>query len=64
MAHTSAAFLLCLLGVAVAQQAGTNEIEGAPKMSLKQCTAAGGCVESQRGITLDANWRWVHNTDG
>ena len=64
MALTAATFALCLLGAAVAQQPGTNDQEGPPRMPLRECTLAGGCTTSDRSVTLDANWRWVHNKDG
>jgi len=33
-------------------------------MALKKCTKSGGCQSQRREITLDANWRWVHNVGG
>lgn len=33
-------------------------------MGLSMCTKSGGCVKQQKSITLDANWRWLHNTGG
>mmetsp|Transcript_96589 Transcript_96589/g.144585 ORF Transcript_96589/g.144585 Transcript_96589/m.144585 type:complete len:482 (+) Transcript_96589:79-1524(+) len=64
MLLTSTSRMLCLLGMVVAQQPGTNEVELGPRMPLKQCTVAAGCSVSDRSITLDANWRWIHNKDG
>ena len=43
-----------------AQQAGTNGSEGNPTITLKECTNAGGCSSRQAKLTLDANWRWIH----
>lgn len=49
---------------AVAQQAGTLETEEGPTIALKSCTIADGCTSRQARLTLDANWRWVHEADG
>ena len=56
--------LLSSLGSVVAQQPGTQEQEGNPTITLKECTNAGGCTSRQAKLTLDANWRWIHETDG
>jgi len=46
------------------QQAGHFEEEQGPLITVKQCTLAGGCTSSQKKVTLDANWRWIHKTSG
>lgn len=46
------------------QQAGTFEQEQKPTISLRECTLSGGCTETQAKLTLDANWRWIHETSG
>mgnify|MGYP002055412277 CR=1 FL=1 len=51
------------LGLATAQQAGTKSVEGAPRISLRECGEA-GCSTTERSMTLDANWRWVHDAKG
>jgi len=56
--------LLLLPSCSVAQQAGTFETEQKPTITLKECTLAGGCTSKQAKLTLDANWRWVHETNG
>lgn len=33
-------------------------------MSLGTCTKAGGCQSAQKGVVMDANWRWLHNVGG
>lgn len=33
-------------------------------MNLGKCTTANGCTTSTNSITMDANWRWLHNTGG
>ncbi len=38
--------------------------EGNPTITLKECTIADGCTSRQAKLTLDANWRWIHHTEG
>lgn len=51
-----------LLG-ARAQLAGTYTTETHPALTVSKCTAS-GCTTSAQSITIDANWRWLHNKDG
>jgi cellulose 1,4-beta-cellobiosidase len=55
--------LLTLIGLAAAQQVGTNTAETHPKLTTYKCTKS-GCTSEARSITLDANWRWLHTTTG
>ena len=66
MKLTIAAALLqiCSFRSVSAQQAGTLTPEGNPTITLKECTVANGCTSRQAKLTLDANWRWIHTTDG
>lgn len=57
------AFLSALVAVAHAQQAGTQTKETHPSLTWKKCTES-GCKEQQGSVVIDANWRWVHSTDG
>ena len=54
----------CGLALAAAQQAGTRSVEGHPRVELRKCSAAGGCSQRQHDLTMDANWRWVHEVGG
>jgi cellulose 1,4-beta-cellobiosidase len=56
--------LTALLGAAVAQQVGTQSTETHPKMSWQKCTASGSCSNQNGEVTIDANWRWVHEKSG
>jgi cellulose 1,4-beta-cellobiosidase len=60
------AALSALLGIAAAQQVGTQQTETHPKMTWQQCTGTGGtsCTSKTGEVVIDANWRWVHNTGG
>jgi len=55
--------VLLLSSRTLAQQAGTLP-EEKPTITLKECTLAGGCTSRQAKLTLDANWRWIHQTGG
>ena len=51
------------LATVAAQQAGTQTAETHPPLTWSQCTSS-GCTSVQGSVTLDANWRWVHDTAG
>ncbi|ODM23691.1 putative 1,4-beta-D-glucan cellobiohydrolase A [Aspergillus cristatus] len=61
--YNRALLFSALLAVASAQQAGTQKEENHPSLNWKKCTAD-GCTEQKGSVVLDANWRWVHSTDG
>ena len=47
-----------------AQQPGTLTEEVHPKIAIQQCATGKGCTTVSAPLTLDANWRWVHTTNG
>ena len=51
------------LAAVTAQQAGTQTAETHPSLTWSQCTSS-GCTSVQGSVTLDANWRWVHDVGG
>ena len=51
-------------GTVDSQQAGHFEKEEKPTITLKECTNSGGCTMRKAMLTLDANWRWIHETSG
>lgn len=53
-----------LLGAAAAQQVGTQQTETHPKMSWQKCSSGGSCSTVQGEVTIDSNWRWVHDKGG
>lgn len=53
-----------LAAVSDAQQVGTLTTETHPSMTWQNCTAAGSCTTVDGEITVDANWRWLHETSG
>ncbi|KAB2568570.1 Glycosyl hydrolase family 7 [Lasiodiplodia theobromae] len=57
------AVLATLATLAASQQVGTQKEEVHPSMTWQTCTSS-GCTTNQGSIVVDANWRWVHNTEG
>lgn len=60
------AALAALTGMAVAQQVGKEMTETHPKMTWQKCTGTGGtsCTTVNGEVTIDSNWRWVHDKNG
>jgi len=54
--------LASLFAVATAQQVGTLTTETHPTLSYQTCTSGGSCTTVQGSVTIDANWRWLHQT--
>ena len=55
--------LSALAYTARAQLAGTLNAETHPPLTWSKCTS-GGCTQVNGGVTMDANWRWVHDKSG
>lgn len=51
--------MLALAGLVAGQQPGSLVPESHPQLNLYECTAA-GCTKEEKGVVLDASWRWVH----
>jgi len=60
MVRLAASVTLSFLAVAAGQKAGSHVEEGHPPMPFWECDSA-SCVKQTKAVTLDANWRWVHN---
>lgn len=56
--------IAALFGYITAQHIGTQKAEYHPNMSLGKCTTDGGCTKESKSVTMDANWRWLHNIGG
>ncbi|KAL0261876.1 hypothetical protein SLS55_003308 [Diplodia seriata] len=56
--------LSLLLAASRAQQVGTQNAETHPSLTTQKCTTDGGCTDQSTAIVLDANWRWLHTTEG
>ncbi|KAI8635660.1 glycoside hydrolase family 7 protein [Xylariaceae sp. FL1651] len=46
------------------QAAGTQTTETHPKMTWQKCSSAGSCTTVNGEVTIDANWRWLHDIKG
>lgn len=55
------AMLTGLIGLADSQQAGTVHNEQHPPINLKRCTKVDGCFVEPTSVTIDAQWRWLHD---
>ncbi|OAA61071.1 glycoside hydrolase family 7 protein [Niveomyces insectorum RCEF 264] len=53
-----------LLALVSGQQVGTQTTETHPKMTWQKCTAPGSCTSVSGEVTIDANWRWLHDKGG
>jgi cellulose 1,4-beta-cellobiosidase len=65
--HRSLTLVTSLLAAAArAQQAGTLTTETHPSLSWSKCSGTGGnsCTSQSGKVTVDANWRWVHDING
>lgn len=58
------AALTALTGLVAAQQVGKETTETHPKMSWQKCTGPNRCSTVNGEVTIDSNWRWVHDKNG
>ncbi|CAJ2512651.1 Uu.00g007700.m01.CDS01 [Anthostomella pinea] len=52
-----------LFGLASSQAVGTQQTETHPKMTWSKCTGSASCTSVSGEVTIDANWRWLHDVD-
>lgn len=64
MAGARATAAFCLLGAAAGQQASVSLREEHPPLTVYFCTATAACSPERGGVTLDAQYRWVHSAEG
>lgn len=62
--HSKIAAITAFLAAVKAQNFGTLTTETHPSMTWQQCTSAGSCSSVSGEVTVDANWRWLHQTTG
>ncbi|KAI8629190.1 glycoside hydrolase family 7 protein [Xylariaceae sp. FL1651] len=62
--HQKLATIAALVASARAQCAGTLTTETHPAMTWQQCSAGGSCTTVNGQVTIDANWRWLHDKSG
>ena len=58
------ALLSIYLAVVRSQQVGTQMEETQPNLSIQQCATGGNCQTLSTSVTIDANWRSLHTTNG
>jgi len=56
--------LLLTLPQALGQAAGDQKANENLKFPIEVCQSEGNCQKISTAVTLDANWRWIHNADG
>ncbi|WYZ37736.1 hypothetical protein EsH8_II_001242 [Colletotrichum jinshuiense] len=56
--------IAALVAAVRAQQVCTLNAETKPALSWSNCAAGGTCTKVNGAITVDANWRWTHQTSG
>jgi len=54
---------LTLLNGVIGQQVGTNKPETGVPFTVNECTSS-GCTPRSLKVTMDQNWRWLHNATG
>ena len=57
-------YCLFLVYLALSQNAGNQKQEYHITFPYNECSKSGGCQRHEGSVTLDSNWRWVHNTAG
>lgn len=60
---TKFAALAALLAAARAQEACDLTAETQPSLSWSKCTEGGSCSSVSGSVTIDSNWRWLHQVD-
>ena len=55
--------IILLLTCALSQNFDTQKQEYHIPLSHQECTIS-GCQTKEGSITLDSNWRWLHNVGG
>ncbi|KAL2259922.1 hypothetical protein VTK26DRAFT_6236 [Humicola hyalothermophila] len=54
---------LPLMGLVAGQQVGTETSENHPKLTWQQCSGQGSCTTVNGEVVIDANWRWLHDSN-
>ncbi|GAB1315754.1 Exoglucanase 1 [Madurella fahalii] len=61
---TKLAAFAALMGMAAAQQVGKETTETHPRLTWQKCNSSGSCTNVNGEVTIDSNWRWVHDKNG
>jgi cellulose 1,4-beta-cellobiosidase len=63
MVASTGLFSLLLTASVSAQHIGNYEKEVHLPLSIQSCAATSSCTNLSTSLTVDANWRWLHNKD-
>lgn len=61
---TKVSAIAALAAAVRAQQVCNLNTETKPALTWSTCAAGGSCTTNNGAITVDANWRWTHQTSG
>nr|CAM98445.1 cellulose 1,4-beta-cellobiosidase [Phialemonium thermophilum] len=61
--YTKFAALAALVATVRGQAACSLTAETHPSLQWQKCTAPGSCTTVSGQVTIDANWRWLHQTN-
>lgn len=61
--YNKLAAISALVATVKAQAACTLTAETQPSLTWETCTSAGSCTSNTGSVVIDANWRWVHETN-
>lgn len=56
--------IFSFVGICISQNTGNQKQEEHLPMNIQKCVSLGNCQTETSSITLDSNWRWVHNIGG
>ena len=56
--------LTLIISSVFSQGTGTNKQEYHLPLTVQECQSSGSCLNKDAKVTLDSNWRWLHNTGG
>jgi cellulose 1,4-beta-cellobiosidase len=56
-------FLSAVLLVGLSFSLGTAGSESHPSLTWQQCSSGGSCSDQRGSVVVDANWRWLHDSN-
>merc|ERR1711970_1569562 len=63
LAEMALVHLLLVVGLASAQNPGSQKENEHLSMKIQECSSGGSCKDVKTKVTLDSNWRWLHIKD-
>ncbi|KAH7322872.1 glycosyl hydrolase family 7-domain-containing protein [Stachybotrys elegans] len=62
--YSKIAAITALISTASAQLSCSTTTETHPPLTWQRCSAGGSCTNVAGSVTLDSNWRWLHDSTG